>query len=181
MAVLREAKPAGHGGASFRHTSTRRVASWLESRAYSANCREHKFSETELPLSRGLGNWAAYRDRLARGHKKRESGLVSSPDSPTHLSYGHFFKPPGDVSWFCPGGHLPVGLVSGLPLPGPSLILANAGIAVATTIAAKTKASARTVSMRFIVSPPLVGSRSEQFHLAFKRLPPLQSTATPEA
>jgi hypothetical protein len=42
------------------------------------------------------------------------------------LGYGHFFRPPGEVSLFCPGAHLPEGVRSGLPLPGPSFIAANA-------------------------------------------------------
>src|SRR5215217_4133946 len=42
------------------------------------------------------------------------------------LCYGHFFRPPGEVSLFCPGAHLPVGVRSGLPFPGPSFIAANA-------------------------------------------------------
>jgi hypothetical protein len=66
-----------------------------------------------------------------RGKKKGQDcyapALDSSPDSSTWLrSYGHFFRPPGDVSLFCPGAHLPVGLVSGLPLPGVTVCAANA-------------------------------------------------------
>jgi hypothetical protein len=42
------------------------------------------------------------------------------------LGYGHFFRPPGEVSLFCPGAHLPEGVRSGLPFPGPSFIAAKA-------------------------------------------------------
>ena len=52
---------------------------------------------------------------------------IFGPGPPTHLSHGHFFRPPVDVSLFCPGGHLPdPEVTSGLPLPGPSSIWARA-------------------------------------------------------
>ena len=70
-----------------------------------------------IPL---LGTW------VNKG-KKREPGQRLRPDTPTHLRYyGHFFKPPGDVSLFCPPAHLPCGLVSGLPLPGVTVCAAKA-------------------------------------------------------
>jgi|SRR5215207_2939756 len=67
------------------------------------------------------------RTPVNKGIKKGIGAIVSSPDSTTHLGYyGHFFNPPGDVSLFCPGEHLPAPLRSGLPFPGPSSIAANA-------------------------------------------------------
>ena len=50
------------------------------------------------------------------------------------LGYGHFFRPPGEVSLFCPGAHLPEGVRSGLPFPGPSFIAANATSAATNNV-----------------------------------------------
>src|SRR5215217_8390624 len=69
----------------------------------------------------------------------------------------HFFWPPGDRSWFWPGGHLPEGVVVGLPLPLPSSSAANDVPAV--TVSATTNMAA-TVSikmmrfMRYLLSLP---------------------------
>src|SRR4029453_2416625 len=54
--------------------------------------------------------------------------------------YGHFFSPPGEVSLFCPGEHLPVGFVSGFPLPGPTSTAATAEPLAANVIAAASSA-----------------------------------------
>src|SRR5215207_8814636 len=69
-----------------------------------------------------------------------------SRSQPSHDAYPHFFRPPTDVSVFCPGGHLPVGLVSGLPLPGPSSIAAYE-----TPLNAKAIAAANS-AMRFFIA-----------------------------
>jgi hypothetical protein len=58
-------------------------------------------------------------------------GLAAAvpPERPPSIStgyYGHFLSPPGDVSLFCPGEHLPDPFVSGLPAPGPLVIAADA-------------------------------------------------------
>src|SRR5215203_5572054 len=69
----------------------------------------------------------------------------------------HFFWPPGDRSWFWPGGHLPEEVVVGLPLPLPSSSAANDVPAV--TVSATTNMAA-TVSikmmrfMRYLLSLP---------------------------
>src|SRR5215203_151943 len=63
---------------------------------------------------------------LVNKGKKRIGASVTPPSSRVPLGYGHFFRPPGEVSLFCPGGHFPEDVVAGLPLPGPSLIAANA-------------------------------------------------------
>jgi hypothetical protein len=70
--------------------------------------------------------------------------------------YGHFFRPPVDVSLFWPGEHLPEPFVSGFPAPGPSFIAASAGAdAVANAAVAKSSA----VSLRaFLMSPPSMRS-----------------------
>ena len=107
------------------------------------------------------------------GGKKRIGAIDKPRFFCVSLSYyGHFFKPPTDVSVFCPGGHLPEpGAVSGLPLPGPSLT-ANAGAAITSIIATIHRATMNIPNMRFTtVSPPSLGSRSEQFHLALKTAP----------
>src|ERR671921_780518 len=67
---------------------------------------------------------------------------------------GHFFRPPGEVSLFCPGAHLPVGVVSGLPFPGPSFIAANATPDI-DMLSAITSAAINNVMRFLIVSPPL--------------------------
>jgi hypothetical protein len=62
----------------------------------------------------------------------------------------HFFRPPFDVSVFCPGGHLPVGFLSGLPRPGPSSIAAYE-----TPLKANAIADARATMRFFMLSHPL--------------------------
>src|SRR5919112_5114188 len=70
------------------------------------------------------------------------------------LTYGHFFRPPGEVSLFCPGAHLPVGVVSGLPFPGPSFIAANA--TPDTDMLSAITSAAINNAMRFLIlSHPL--------------------------
>jgi hypothetical protein len=94
--------------------------------------------------------------------KRRIGASASSPDSPTHLGYyGHFFNPPGDVSFFCPGAHLPEEVVSRLPFPGPWLIAANA-TPETDMLSAITTAAINNV-MRFLnFSPPFPLSKNEQ-------------------
>jgi hypothetical protein len=70
------------------------------------------------------------------------------------LGYGHFFRPPGEVSLFCPGAHLPVGVVSGLPFPGPSFIAANATPDI-DMLSAITSAAINNVMRFLILSHPL--------------------------
>src|SRR5215217_33837 len=90
---------------------------------------------------------------------KKRIGHDSSPDPPEHLSYGHFFRPPTDVSLFCPGGHLPEAVVSGLPFPGPSSIAANA--TPDTDMLSAIMSAAINNVMRFLIfSPPLTFSLS---------------------
>jgi hypothetical protein len=69
------------------------------------------------------------------------------------LGYGHFFRPPGEVSLFCPGGHLPEDVVAGLPLPGPSLIAAKARPDI-DMLSAITSAATNNVTRFLILSPP---------------------------
>src|SRR5215211_7233145 len=73
------------------------------------------------------------------------------------LGYGHFFRPPGEVSLFCPGAHLPVGVRSGLPLPGPSFIAANA-TPDNDMLSAITSAAINNVMRFLIFSPPFANS-----------------------
>ena len=75
---------------------------------------------------------------------------LGRPPSQSAGHYGHFFRPPGDVSLFCPGEHLPDPFVSGLPAPLPSLIAADA-----TPLAARAMHDASTTMRFFTVSPPL--------------------------
>jgi hypothetical protein len=89
----------------------------------------------------------AQRTRVHKG--KRGSELGSCPDPPECLSYGHFFRPPTDVSLFCPGGHLPEAVVSGLPFPGPSFIAAKAKPDI-DMLSAITTAATNNV-MRFLI------------------------------
>ena len=70
------------------------------------------------------------------------------------LGYGHFFRPPGEVSLFCPGAHLPVGVVSGLPFPGPLFIAANA-TPDTDMLSAITSAAINNVMRFLIYSHPL--------------------------
>ena len=85
--------------------------------------------------------------KKGRGYKQPRSSRVP-------LGYGHFFKPPGEVSLFCPGGHLPEDVVAGLPFPGPSLIAANA-TPDSDMLSAITSAAINNV-MRFLIpSHPL--------------------------
>ena len=73
------------------------------------------------------------------------------------LGYGHFFRPPGEVSLFCPGAHLPVGVVSGLPFPGPSFIAANA--TPDNDMLSAITSAATNNEMRFLIfSPPSADS-----------------------
>src|SRR5215218_3261768 len=62
----------------------------------------------------------------------------------------HFFWPPGDRSWFWPGGHLPEGVVVGLPLPLPSSSAANDGAAVTVSATTSIAASVSIKIMRFM-------------------------------
>src|SRR5215208_5609354 len=96
------------------------------------------------------------RTRLNKGMKKGIGASDSSPDSPTHLGYyGHFFKPPGEVSLFCPGAHLPVGVVSGLPLPGPSSIAAKAATLPNDIVSANISAAINN-EIRFLIASHLL-------------------------
>src|SRR5438105_12622377 len=63
---------------------------------------------------------------------KTGGGRHDAGRGPFHsgVAYAHFFTRPGEVSLFCPDGHLPVEFVCGLPLPGPTVIAAVAGAAV---------------------------------------------------
>src|SRR5215217_1145804 len=90
---------------------------------------------------------------------KKRIGHDSSPDPPEHLSYGHFFRPPTDVSLFCPGGHLPEAVVSGLPFPGPSWIAANAKPDM-DMLSAITSAATNNVTRFLISSHPLSLTRA---------------------
>src|SRR5437763_15620199 len=69
----------------------------------------------------------------------------------SEVRYEHFLRPPGDVLVFWPGGHLPVGFVCGLPLPGPTVIDADA-----TPLAASTIADASSAMRFFMAIPPVV-------------------------
>src|SRR5829696_3484364 len=90
----------------------------------------------DLGSRHGLGLWArATGGRLCPGGRP--------PKSTGHQ--GHFFSPPTDVSLFCPGEHLPVGLVSGFPLPGPTSTAADATPLAANAIAVVSNA------MRFFI------------------------------
>src|SRR5919112_2998125 len=62
----------------------------------------------------------------------------------------HFFWPPGDRSWFWPGGHLPEGVVVGFPLPLPSSSAANDGAAVTDSATTNMAASVSIKIMRFM-------------------------------
>jgi hypothetical protein len=88
-----------------------------------------------------------------KGIKKGIGARSDSPDSPTHLGYyPHFFNPPGDVSLFCPAGHLPEEVVFGLPFPFPSSIAANATLPN-DIVSAITTAAINNVMRFFIFSP----------------------------
>jgi hypothetical protein len=67
------------------------------------------------------------------------------------VPYGHFFRPPVEVSLFCPAGHLPDAFVSGFPAPGLGEMAA-----VATPLAASAMAAANS-AMRFFTAHPPVG------------------------
>ena len=87
---------------------------------------------------------------------------MSCPDPPKCLTYGHFFRPPGEVSLFCPGAHLPVGVVSGLPLPGPSSIAAKAATLPNDIVSAIISAATNNVMRFLIFSPPFTLSKNKQ-------------------
>jgi hypothetical protein len=107
------------------------------------------------PCYRELPRILLPRTRVNKGIKKEIGTIASSPDSPTHLGYyGHFFNPPGEVSLFCPAGHLPEALVSGLPLPLPSSIAANA--TPDTDILSAIISAAINNEMRFLISSHLL-------------------------
>ena len=68
----------------------------------------------------------------------------------SRVPYGHFFRPPVEVSLFCPAGHLPDAFVSGFPAPGPGEMGA-----VATPLAASAMAAANSAMRFFTAHPPV--------------------------
>src|SRR3954453_13840502 len=108
------------------------------------------------PARRGSQRRASTRPSCTRGgcdassaplRRKGAASRRTPPRLALALSYGHFFWPPGDVSLFWPPGHLPAAFVCGFPLPGPTVIAADA-----TPLAANTIADARSATCFFMLS-----------------------------
>jgi hypothetical protein len=74
-----------------------------------------------------------------------------------------------DVSLFCPPGHLPEAFVSGLPLPGPSLIAPSdpgttTEVAISMRLARSTAAPIRTLIRTLLMSPPFLAMTGIRAH-----------------
>src|SRR5207248_7933653 len=89
------------------------------------------------------------------------------------MPYEHFFRPPGEVSLFCPDGHLPDGFVCGLPLPGPTVIAA-----AATPVDAASANTDTSSAMRFFIGQTSLSMTLPPFYSmpSRRRKPPRVAT-----